>query len=331
VALRHPDWVHFALNCSMGQLAGAFFNVLFARRPTAGEGIPIDLRDRLDQLMGYGRPEHRPARVIAASRVAYLFAIDAAWSQTLLAEFRWRDEDESIALWQGYAWQPRVDVQLWEALKPGFLPLFTPSRLERIGDWRRNIAQLLMLVGIEFGPDELARDDTRNAIRAMPSEMQAQALAWVAAYLEQRGQDDPDTDTSLGPDELWRERAGPWLKRDWPPEPAMRSPAASEQFALAAIATEEAFGEAVATVRPYLTPSNAFQVLWKLDDSNHPDAHPHAVLSLLDAAVAPDAPRLGDHHLSQIVHRIGAADGAIVTDRLYIRWRDLVERNSRGV
>lgn len=187
-----------------------------------------------------------------------------------------------------------------------------------------------MLVGVEFGVEELPRDETRNAIRAMSEETRAEALAWVVSYLEQQDANDPGSDAGRGPDQLWEERVAPWLKRVWPPEAVMRASATSEQFALAAIATDEAFDDAVATVRPYLTPSNAFYVLWKLDDSDHPDVHAQASLQLIDAAVAPDAPRFGDDHVRNILHRIGVVGEGIRDNHVYRRWHELVERHARG-
>jgi hypothetical protein len=329
--MRHTNWVSFALNCSMGHLASAFLNALFASRLVVAAGIPANLVDRLNRLMTYQREEHRPARVIAASRISYLFAIDAGWAASLLQQFSWIEEAESIAVWQGYTWLARIDVQLWHALKPAFLQLFTPDRLQKLGIGRKNAAQLLILVGIEFGQDELPRGDARNAIRAMSSGTQAEALGWLVSYLEQRGPTDEDPGAGQWPDQRWQERVAPWIKRVWPPEPAMRSPEVSDQFALAAIATSDAFNDAVADVRPYLKPSSGFQVLAKLDGSPHPDSHPRAVLELLEAAILPDAPRMGDSHLADIVRRVGAAGDGIEAERLYTRWRDIAERNNRSL
>lgn len=108
--------------------------------------------------------------MIAASRLSYLYAVDPDWTRVhLLPQFDWRDEVEATAAWQGFGWQPRIDERLWQALKPHFLASFTPERLQGLGTAGTQLAAMLMLVGVEFGLDELPRDAARNAIRAMPS------------------------------------------------------------------------------------------------------------------------------------------------------------------
>lgn len=322
------DWTHEAINSPLGRLATAFVNVLFSRHLKVSEGVPEDLRRPIDQLMAPVKPHHRLARVIGASRVAYLNAIDPEWTaSTLIPAFNWANEEESIAMWQGYAWQARIDPQLWAALKPYFLPLFQPNRLARMGSWGRNIAQMLMLVGIAFGFDEFKRDEVRNAIRAMPEGMRVDAASWLAGYMET---EDPSADgdeaIEATPDARWRDRVEPWLKRVWPTEAASRSPQVSEQFALAVIATEDAFPDAVAAIEPYLVPDDAYPVLVALDASDHPDQHAEATLLLLDATVVQDRQRLFGGQLRSVIRRIGLSNPALHDDNRYRRWAEYIAK-----
>lgn len=312
------DWVSLAINRSLGRLAGAFFDAMFGRGLKVGQGIPEDMRPRLDQLVRAGERSHRPARVIAASRLTYLFAVDPDWtSVSLLPGFEWRDDDEALALWQGFAWQARIDPQLWAALKPYFLPLFTEIRLQQLGDFRRNLGQLLILVGIEFGANELPRDETRRAIRAMPDDMRSSAVAWLASYLEQRGAEQGergDVDT------VWTKRVAPWIRRVWPAEQACRTPATSEQFGVAVIATDAAFPEAIGVIEPLLVRTKGLHLVNRLEKSRHPDAHPQASLRFLDLLVDRDAFGFGTDRLRRVLDRIGAAAPQVRESQIYRRW-----------
>lgn len=149
-----PDdgqWVFTAINRSLGHLATAFFNALFAYRLKAGDGIPPEHLGRLNALIGGGRRDHRFARVVASSRLPYLFAVDPDWSRrVILPSMDWVDEEEAMAFWQGFAWHPRVGPELWADIRSSFLECFTPERLQRFGDFDRTLAQLLMLLGIEL-------------------------------------------------------------------------------------------------------------------------------------------------------------------------------------
>ena len=321
------DWVTEAINHSLGRIATAFVNALFARRPRVGVGLPEDLAQRATDLMARDKPSHRFARTIGASRISYLYAIDPNWTaKTLLPSFGWTDEEESIAMWQGYAWQARIDPQLWAALKFHFLPLFRSDRLARMGKWGGNIAQTLMLVGVTFGSDELKRDEMRDAIRLMPPEMRRDAAHWITCYIEAGDtDDDKEAPVECSADSRWTTRIWPWLKRVWPTETSLLSADVAEQFALAAIATDTAFPEAVDNIASYAVQTNAYFLIHQLKVSDHPDEHPEATLKLLDAFVARGPLMLVSEDLRQIVHRLGASN-SVQDDNRYCRWVAHIEQ-----
>lgn len=323
------DWVFLAINRSIGTLATAFFSALFARELRVGTSIPSDLRPRLEALLRRDAPSHLLARVIAASRLSYLFAVDPDWTQeNLLPSFDWEaSELEAVAVWQGYAWQPRIDEKLWRAIKPYFIHIFTRHRLLQLGEMGNYLGQILMLVGIEFGIDQIPRDAARNAIRAMPDEMRSAAVSWAASYLEQAKEDSgqPESDPanpSRHPDVLWKQKVAPWLDRVWPAEPDLRSQSTAEQFALAAIATDKRFPDAVGALMPHFLVCRANETLHSLAASRHPENHPRAVLNLIDALVDPDARRFGAMDLQNILDRLSAADPQIVHTAAFRTWHE---------
>jgi hypothetical protein len=318
---QRGEWVSLAINRPLGRLAGAFFDAMFGRGLKVGQGIPEDLRARLQQLVRPGDRAHRLARVIAASRLSYLFAVDSDWTnQSLLPAFGWDDEEEALALWQGFAWQARIDSQLWAALKPNFLPIFTVARLDQLGDFRNNLGQLLVLVSVEFDASELPREETRNAIRAMPDEMRSSAVAWLASYLEQHAAKDGELVADV--DAIWATRVAPWIQRVWPADPACRTPATSEQFGVAVMTTNAAFGEAIRIIEPLVVRTNGFRIIHHLDNSTHPDKHPNDTLFLLDLLVEPDAFGVGDDTLRRVLERIGGAAPELRNEQVYRRWDD---------
>ncbi|MCA2410536.1 hypothetical protein GYN07_03605 [Rhizobium leguminosarum bv. viciae 248] len=324
----HDNWVEQALNRPIGKLATAFINALFSQKRQVGEGIPNDLAVRADRLMAPGSPGHRPARVVGASRISYLYAIDPDWTgRTLVPCFDWSNEEESVAVWQGYAWQARIDPQLWPILKPHFLPLFQTDRLERMGQFGQSIAQTLMLVGVAFDPEELKRDEVRNAIRAMPSSLRENAAAWIAGYMMADASDVEEDEEPIdgSPDTKWRQRIAPWLKRVWPAEQKLRAEGVAEQFALAAIATSEAFPEAVAIISEHAVKTKGSRVVRHLQRSAHPDRHPAAALELLDKFVDRHQQIYFDKEEVDILQRIKASDGQMADDN---RFRDWIEHLS---
>ena len=321
--IKVSDWVHEAINSSLGRIATAFVNALFARRPHVGEGLGVHFRPRGDRLMLPKARSHRFARIVGASRISYLHAIDPDWSvETLIPCFAWSDEEEAIAMWQGYAWQARIDPQLWMAIQPYFLGVFDRQRLERIGSWATNLAQLLMVIGVEFGEGEFKREDVRNALRSMSPNLRADAAAWIAQYVRGDGAEDQDLDegqAERGADWRWHERAWPWIRRVWPLEAEVQSADVSRNFALAIISTNQAFSQAIRAALPYSMPSSDSSLPHALKLSPHPDSDPSATLAFLDAFVAWDETMVFEGDLREVIDRVGA-NLLGVQDARYRRW-----------
>ncbi len=89
---------------------------------------------------------------------------------------------EAVALWQGFAWQPRVGPELWAEISKAFLASFTEDRIAKLGDVRRTMAQLLTLAGVEFRSDDLSAERAQAAIKTMSSAMRDAAIWWLWGY-----------------------------------------------------------------------------------------------------------------------------------------------------
>jgi hypothetical protein len=308
--IENDQWVERAINRSMGNLAGAFFNGLFAYRLAAGSLIPPEQRNRLDRLIAPDRMEHRVARVIAASRLPYMFAVDPAWTrEMLLPSFNWADETEAMAVWQGFAWQPRVAPDLWDAIHENFLAAFSGDRLRRFGNSTRTMAQLLMLAGIEFPRETLPTEQARAAIRAMTDEMRGEAIWWIWTYLSQESGEGGAARLERA-DRLWDDRVEPWLRRAWPKDPAMRTADLSDKFALMAFATNERFPAAARFVQPFLIPSRSNLLLIEVRKTNHPDRFPAETLDVMVRSVDLNEYLLLDD-LANILQRMVGAEPLI--------------------
>lgn len=326
------DAVSHAINNALGRLAQAFFALLFGRALKVSSKIPSDLRPRADALVSTGVTSHRPARVIAASRLSYLFAVDPDWTQaSLVPSFDWaQDETEAAAVWQGYAWQPRIDEKLWPALQPFFLATFEPERLARIGEMAKSLVQLLMLVGIDLDRDQLPTVAVRNAIRSMTDRLRASALSWIETFLAQP--DEPEDDAagkapSRSADSIWTGRVSQWLQQVWPVEIELRSTSTSEQFARIAIATNASFPDAVDLVTQYMVRANAYYELHLLAGSAHPDLHPRATVRLIDALADRTFLQMGTGDLGLILERARAADAGIINLAAFNELWNLVQAN----
>ena len=113
------DWIGLALNRPIGRLTTALLDILFRRGLRTGEELPRDIRERMDRLVATEPLVLRLARVVLASRLVYLFAVNSSWVVSRLLNFLdWeRCEDGAVALWRGYAWHGRINADLWAAIR----------------------------------------------------------------------------------------------------------------------------------------------------------------------------------------------------------------------
>jgi len=315
------DWVAVAINSSMGNLALAFLNALFSRRLVVGEGMPVDLKDRFILLIGDGGARHRPARVVLASRLSYLFAIDPDLSRLqLLPSFRWeRDEIEALAVWQGFGWQPHLDPLLWSEIKADFLACFQNGRIDQLGETVGPLAQALAGAGLHFGLDDLPRHATQSAIRGMDHNTRAGMLHWIAGVLVRV------EDQAADPDRLWNEKVKPWIHKFWPRDPQIRSTAEARPWVEIALATNNVFEDAVETVSQFIRQGENDFVLGELANSQHLNDHPRPSLSLMDAFLSPNAQFWAFDDLRRVLDTVVASDPTLRDDNTFTRW-DAFER-----
>jgi hypothetical protein len=313
------QWISLAINRSMGTLASALFNGLFAYQLKAGDKIPAQHLVRVDRLIGLGDPAHRPARIIAVSRLPYLFAVDPDWAKSkLIPLLNWDEEpDEALPAWQGFAWHPRVGEELWAQIKAFFLAAFTHERLAEFGASRTTMAELVMLAGIEF---DLGTEQARTAIRSMTDEMRDRALWWLWNDLRSAGNSGEDSKRA---DERWRAQVQPWLAKAWPRDPELRTRPVGQRFALLPCATDEVFPDAVSFVMPFVVAGDANLVLDMLSNGRQADKHPAAVLELLAAALDVNQPWLDVQVLSSLLDRLRRADPTV---REHVRYRTIEAR-----
>ena len=286
-------WIERAINRPIGRLTTALLDLMFRRGLKAGEGFPADFQDRLEKLVEAQPVQLRLARVILASRLVYLFAVDPAWAAAVLIPYSdWRQsEDEAIAFWLGYCWNGRINADLWSAFVDFFFDAFTPARIARLGSSSDTLASLLMVVGVELPAELVSSDRARTAIRAMTEGNREAAVSWLYRYLagpHVEGQSaDAAVEQASRADRLWIERVLPWLRRAWPRDADLVTPGMAEQFALVAVATDRSFPTAVDTLATYMTLSERWDfVVSSLLQSTHPENWPEATLKLLGKIVA---------------------------------------------
>ena len=204
------DPVSNAINAPVGILTESLLDRIWARRPKVGGGFDETIRPRITLLANGEEPSYVFCRVILASRLQVLFAIDQEWcSVNLLRYFDWDKSAEASRMWEGYLWVPKINPDLLAAIKKDMLKALAEK--DHLGKHGLQICQLFAISSIEF-PNGFTHKEMREALRKIDSEARAE----IANTLWRRGVEAGKERASF-----WLNRAEPWIDSYWPKDRAL--------------------------------------------------------------------------------------------------------------
>ena len=249
------------LNHAGGILGKVLYQEMAERIPKVSlgqnTGFPRLLRLDFEQLVEREDPSVKLARVSMAPMLFALFRVDPDWTQrTFFVRMDPTDlEMFDPYLWEAYFFHVSWTSDLLEAFKASFLGVLKERDL--ISDRARYKAiSVLVHMAIPVG----RKIDAIEA-KDVLWQLSPQGLTHAAMALR---------DILQGADKkssaLWRETVGPWFKEVWPRRTKDRSRELSRRLAWMASETDDAFPEAVETIKDVLTREEHSFVLRRLTD-----------------------------------------------------------------
>ncbi|MFL6306130.1 MAG: hypothetical protein ACJ8F3_11840 [Xanthobacteraceae bacterium] len=215
-----------SLNRPGSVLAWTLLNALSAPKPQPDSRLSADLKPRFDRLAAArGRPGLL-ARMHLARALAYLDAIDPAWTKEhFWPRLSW-DHPEGLALWRSYAHCAMGSARLFNALKPATLVAFERNQLS--DNEFDDLVSKLLRVGIwhqrgEAPEYNLTSTEIRRALTVGPPSARRNAARNLWGFMANAEDEPADKATR------WREVVGP-LFRDigrWIPVSVARTPRAT--------------------------------------------------------------------------------------------------------
>ena len=316
------DPVNDAINHPVGILTQSLIQRL-AEKAGGNDRLPIELRPYFNQIAEGEDNVYILARVMLASELPYLHSIDPDWTQAkLISRLDWSTSPEASLVWKGYLWRPRIDRNLFEALKR--LSIMGLEHLDTLGPSGSNLIRLLAIASFDF-PDSLSRQEKRLFLKKLDARQLEEVVDILKDFLEGAGEQSAA---------LWRERVAPWFVASWPREVDKKGSGLSLSLALLVIKAQEAFPEAVAAVRSYLVRSSDISgVLFALEESEYPGRYPDATLTLLDSLLPYEHPQQlwgYKDYLSKLSGRIQEAMSKTMDDSRYRRIVELLEKTEVG-
>ena len=142
------DPITDALNHPGGKLADAAVSRLLKYELKAGDGLPATVRPYFDAIAA-DRNGHL-GRVMLATRLHYLFAVDSEWvGEQLIPLLNPARSEEASNLWYAYGWSRSIGPDLLQALKEPLLQILHDGGLRP--RTARNLTMVVIAICLE-GP-----------------------------------------------------------------------------------------------------------------------------------------------------------------------------------
>ena len=295
-----------ALNHPAGKLAEAALVRLRKYEPEIGAGLPEAVRPYFDAI---GEdPGGQLGRVMLATRLHYLFAVDLGWATEHVIDRLSPDRSqEAASLWSAYGWSPSVGPDLLRAFKGPFLEILRSEGPEyrKIG----NLRSLFMTVCLE-APEELSEQEIRGVVDALPEN----GLKTVLGSLKRRL-----TGEAAERERIWCEMVHPWLREYWPQAAARNTAGTSEAILELLAECGEAFTQASKWSLEYLHPLEG-RGLYHLNENGHAEQYPESMLRVLDRVVDAEVLQAYErYHLREILDALVGANAGMASDPRFRR------------
>jgi hypothetical protein len=323
------DLMTEALNHPGGVLAWALVDALWAREPGRGSGLGDDLKPRFERVANAGGHAGLLGRVYIVRHLAYLDAVDPAWTaENLTQRLSW-EHPEALIMWRSYAHGGIGSARLFNTLKPAMLAAFEKKELS--DHEIEGLVSKLLSVGIwhqrsESAEYELTTAEIRRALTVGPSSARRNVSWNLWRMMGSAEEDIPDKAAR------WRTIVGPQFREIWPLDARLRSKSTTRNFVLMALECGDAFPEAVEAILDFIVPYELYAIAHSLRlEQHHSDLlrrFPSAFAKLANALIDPAVFRV-PNDLGTLLQECVAADPNIVQDPAFIRLHGLRrERNA---
>lgn len=242
-----PDWATDALNSPVGKLAQALMQDPQLVELPAGNGLPRPWITRAEELLSLQGDHRRYTLVILSHRLKWLFAIDPAWTKSILLSVLDTENDDQKAIWAGFFWSGEIpNRDLFLLLKPRLIELAQNKSLTR-----RTHGEVLAGIllagwaseGSETGERYVSHTEIRTVLVNADEEFRLQTLWQVGRW-------------ATGKDEKvdkWVKDLPIFLTQAWPLQITAKSPRITAVLCDLAITDLEKFPERVDLILPLVT------------------------------------------------------------------------------
>jgi hypothetical protein len=308
--VRERDWSSSAWNSAVGNLMRALLADPALVDVALDTSLPSEWKVRAEQLLGLSDDHRRFCLVHLARHLAWLFARDPTWTETVVLSSMERAGEDRDAALAGFFSNANIHGALFARMKPLVLSLSSEEDRSR-QLYEAQLASLCITAWCqknEAGERLLSDEELRGVLVHCSIPMRTRIL--------------------------WQARQFPFaeklhlLKDVWPLQLVARSPIVTGRLCAMAFEDGEHFPELVDAILPLVSQDNAVGIMFLPDGAIQLvlKRHPEHVLTLL-WSVLPLNYSGWPHGIKRVLHQLGKQSARIRKDA---RMRDLMRRIGVG-
>jgi hypothetical protein len=320
IASDNNDAVMVAINHPVGKATEALIKIWFKRNPFNNQGLPDDIKPLLSSLCDATASQYLQAKVILAINLNALYLTDSMWTkQHLLPLFSWnRNEVQATQVWQGFLANSRVHLELMHIMKADFLAIV--RHFEEIGEKSERYIGVLIFCALSH-KKLFTKKELQAAITVLPSEAAHSIIfsLWLQISQARKGK------RAI----YWHEYIEPFWENCWPKTiNDWKSERLTERLCQLLMDTEEAFPQALNTVKNWLQPINhTYSAIHQLNMSDVCKNYPKASLELLGAIVSEQTFMFSKEDFDSCLNKITKSDESIAHNMQFKRLKGLMPVN----
>ena len=240
-----------SINSPIGKLAETLFDVLNELKRPAGQGLPEDIRSRLEQLFDAPGDGADYAICETTIRLRWLFYIDPAWVTKRVIPFFDFDHLRAEPAWNGYLHDNEVpSPELFTLLKPHFLRAFphSPSWAWDDAPIRRLNEFLVVACYWNLRNNRyISYAEARSALQQATEEGREHSIWFLIHIVRDLNE--------------WKKFGRAFVQKAWPRERRFQTSASSRNFAHLAEEAGDQFPDVIKTILPLLGPVDQVDML----------------------------------------------------------------------
>lgn len=271
------DYVSAAINNPIGICIETLQKWWFSKNPTNNSFIKEELITLYTKICNDDNSKFISGKVVLASNLLFLYQVDSKWTiEYLIPLFDWgKGEEVSTAVWQGFLWNPRCNINLINDIKEFLIQ--TANHKEKLSRYKDQYIRLICSIGI-YNKNLIKKESLQQVI----SFFEEEELILIIDYLS-----NVIKNTKENIEYLWDENISIFIQYYLPKDITILSKELSERIAFLCINSGEIFEKVYDKMNSYLIPIE----------------YPDLIISLLeDNKICKEFPKMSLVFISKLIN-----------------------------